>query len=297
MKNPKQLFTVRKVGIGFLVLAFWLFIWQIAYSLVGSDLLISSPMTVLRRFIQLAGTAEFWLIIGRSFARIMIGFLLALLTGTLLGTITSHVPALDQLIRLPMSMIKATPVASFVILALMWLSGRNLSIFICFLVVLPMIWTSVDQGFRSVDPKLLEVGKVFHLSIGQRIRAIYVPAILPYLLSTLRVAIGFVWKSGVAGEVIAAPQGTIGRQLYDAKVYLETADLFTWTFVVIVLSIIIEKLVILLIDRVAARYSALGAAGRETEPEEHAFAEEDDSFINQENNAFPDPFKEKETKA
>lgn len=258
MKNPKQQTIARKVGIRILVLAFWLIIWQIAYTLIGSDLLLSSPLTVAQRILTLAQTGEFWATIGRSFARIMAGFLLALLTGSLLGTLTSHVPGLDSLIRLPMSIIKATPVASFVILALMWLSGRNLSIFICFLVVLPMIWTSVDQGFRSVDEKLLEVARVFHMSLGQRLRAIYVPAILPYLLSTLRVAIGFVWKSGVAGEVIAAPKGTIGRQLYDAKVYLETADLFAWTLVVIVLSVLIEKLVIRLIDRIAAKYSSAG---------------------------------------
>lgn len=267
MKDPKRTNLARKAGISILVLAFWLFIWQMAFLFVGSELLLSSPLTVAKRIVSLAGTGAFWLTILTSFSRIMAGFLLALFTGTILGTLTSHVPVLSELIRLPMSIIKATPVASFVILALMWLTGRNLSIFICFLVVLPMIWTSVDQGFRSVDPKLTEVAKIFHLPLRARIRAIYVPAILPYLLSTLRVAIGFVWKSGVAGEVIAAPSGTIGRQLYDAKVYLETADLFAWTLVVILLSVLIEKLVIRLIDKAAKRYSggpaAPGTAGEE----------------------------------
>lgn len=267
MKNLKQ---AQKAGRFLLVLAFWLLIWYLLYRRIDSDLLLSSPLTVGKRFLELVQTGEFWLTILRSFGRIMAGFLLALFAGILLGTLTAHVPILDQLIRLPMNMIKSTPVASFVILALMWLSGRNLSIFICFLVVLPMIWSSVDQGFRSVDPKLLEVGKVFHLSLTKRIRAIYIPALMPYLLSTLRVAIGFVWKSGVAGEVIAAPQGTIGRHLYDAKVYLETADLFTWTLVVIILSVLIEKLVIRLIDKAAERTARTGRSGGEQGSEKNS---------------------------
>ena len=259
-QNKRAQSLLKKAGISLLVLAFWLLVWQMAYGKIGSDLLLSSPRSVAVRIGQLAVTSEFWLTIGRTFSRIMIGFFCALAGGILMGIITASVPVLDQLIRFPMNMIKSTPVASFVILALMWLTGRNLSIFICFLVVLPMIWSSVDQGLRSVDPKLLEVGKVFRLSLWKKIRAIYLPAVMPYLLSTLRVAIGFVWKSGVAGEVIAAPQGTIGRHLYDAKIYLETTDLFAWTIVVILLSVLIEKLVIRLIDRLSA---AVGAGKQE----------------------------------
>ena len=268
MKKPRQARSLlKKVGISLLVLAFWLLVWQVAYGRIGSDLLLSSPGSIAVRIGELAVTSEFWLTIGRTFSRIMIGFLCALAGGIFLGILTANVPVLDSLIRLPMSMIKATPVASFVILALMWLTGRNLSIFICFLVVLPMIWSSVDQGLRSVDPKLLEVGKIFRLSLGRKIRAIYLPAVMPYLLSTLRVAIGFVWKSGVAGEVIAAPQGTIGRHLYDAKIYLETTDLFAWTIVVIILSVLIEKLVIRLIDKLSEKVGAgkEGAAGEDTD--------------------------------
>ena len=66
--------------------------------------------------------------------------------------------------------------------------------------------------------------------------------------------VGFAWKSGIAGEVIAIPKDAIGTQLYDAKVYLETTDLFAWTVVIVVLSVLIEKLFTRIIQSAARKW-------------------------------------------
>lgn len=244
----KKIAAMAAVGI------FWLAAWQLAYYGVGRDLLLASPLNVFKRVGELVITGEFWLIIGTSFYRIMSGFVLGLLTGAALGIITARWKPIYQLIQLPMNIIKATPVASFVILALIWISGKNLSVFIAFLMVLPMVWSSVDQGLKSADPQLLEAAKTYRLSRLQTARAVYVPAVLPYFLSVSRVAVGFAWKSGIAGEVIAIPKDSIGTQLYDAKVYLETTDLFAWTVVIVVLSVLIEKLFTKLIELAAKKW-------------------------------------------
>lgn len=245
---------VKKIAVMAAVGLFWLGVWQLAYYGVGRDLLLASPLNVFKRVGELVVTGEFWLIIGTSFYRIMSGFVLGLLVGAALGMITAKWRPMYQLIQLPMNIIKATPVASFVILALIWISGKNLSVFIAFLMVLPMVWSSVDQGLKSADPQLLEAAKTYRLSRLQTARAVYVPAVLPYFLSVSRVAVGFAWKSGIAGEVIAIPKDSIGTQLYDAKVYLETTDLFAWTVVIVVLSVLIEKLFTLLIEAAAKKW-------------------------------------------
>jgi len=231
----------------------WLLVWQLAYALVGSDLLLSSPKTVLLRLGELLSTSSFYQIIGRSFLRIMAGFLIGTALGIVLGALAQVHPFLEKFISFPVSVIKATPVASFVILALMWLTGRNLSIFICTLVVLPMMYQSVRQGLASVPAELHEMAFVYRLSPLKKLKSLYMPAVWPYFLASLRVALGFVWKAGVAAEVIATPKGTIGKMLHDAKVYLETGDLFAWTFVVILLSVLIEKGMMALVDLLAKR--------------------------------------------
>lgn len=251
MQNKKR---TKKIAGWTAVGLFWLIAWQLAYYGVGRDLLLASPIAVFKRLCELVTTEKFWRIIGTSFYRIMAGYLLGLLTGTLLGVVTARWKAVYQLVQLPMSIIKATPVASFVILALVWISGRNLSIFISFLMVLPMVWSSVDQGLKSADPQLLEAAHTYRLTRLQTARAVYVPAVMPFFLSVSRVAMGFAWKSGIAGEVIAIPKDAIGTQLYDAKVYLETTDLFAWTVVIVVLSVLIEKLFTRLIKAAAVRW-------------------------------------------
>ncbi len=146
-----------------------------------------------------------------------------------------------------MNAIKSTPVASFVILALVWIKGENLSTFIAFLMVLPVIWQSVHTGLGSADPELLEMARVYRFSRGKKLRYLYLPAALPYLISAMRVGLGFSWKSGIAGEVIAIPSQAIGTQLYNAKIYLDMPGLFAWTIVIILLSAAIERVVLFLL--------------------------------------------------
>ena len=232
---------------------FWLVIWQIAYQNVGSDLLLSSPLSVLKRLGQLVIQGSFWMTILRSLSRILQGLIMGIAAGFLLGWASGKAAVVRPFISLPMAIIKATPVASFVILALVWLSGRNLSIFIVFMMVTPIIWAACDEGFRNPDPLLKEMSHVYRLSYGKRFLHLELPAVKTLFLTSLKVAIGFAFKSGIAGEVIAIPKGTIGTQLHNAKVYLETTDLFAWTVVIILLSVLIEKGFSKILDLVARR--------------------------------------------
>ena len=144
---------------------------------------------------------------------------------------------------------KTIPVASFIILALVWFSSRNLAVLISFLMVFPVIYTNVLNGIIQTDRELLEMAEVFSVAAGRRIRYIYLPQVMPYLRAGCSVALGLCWKSGIAAEVIGMPKGSIGERLQQAKVYLDTADLFAWTLVIVVVSLLFEWLFLWLLDR------------------------------------------------
>jgi NitT/TauT family transport system permease protein len=148
-----------------------------------------------------------------------------------------------------MTVMKAVPVASFIILALLWVNKKNLSVLASFIMVLPLIYTSVAQGLQAADEKLLQMAKVFHLKGFKKMVSIYIPAVLPFIISGVSVGIGFCWKSGIAAEVIGIPSGSIGERLYEAKLYLMTKELFAWTIVIIIISILFEKVVMYLLRR------------------------------------------------
>lgn len=244
MKNKRT----EKAKIRLWSAAFWLLIWEIASRLIGQEILLVSPVSVLQRLFRLAGEAEFWNSIAYSFVRIIGGFLLAVFCGILLAGMAAAFKLVRELLAPAMAAVKATPVASFIILVLIWVPSRNLSVVISFLMVLPVIYTNVLNGIQDTDGQLLEMAGVFRVSRWKRIRYIYLSSVLPFFRAGCSLGLGLCWKAGVAAEVIGIPQGSIGEKLYEAKVYLETPHLFAWTVVIIILSILFEKVFLFLTD-------------------------------------------------
>ena len=237
MKRHKQFF--QRLGAA----AFWLAVWQCAAMAVGQEVFLVSPVQALRTLLQLLPQAEFWQRVGFSSGRILLGFGLGVVVSVFLAAAAQAWHAAEVL-----QLVKATPVASFIILALVWVRGASLSVLISFLMVLPVLYGAVRTGIRSADPQLLEMAKVFRMPFARRLRAVWLPAVLPAFRQGCSVALGICWKSGVAAEVIGLPNGSIGDALYRAKITLSTGELFAWTFVIILLSAGFEKLFLLLLD-------------------------------------------------
>ncbi|MDD3921664.1 MAG: ABC transporter permease subunit [Eubacteriales bacterium] len=241
----------KPIRIG-IVLLFWLFVWQGAASIVASPLLLPGPVDTLVTLFHLAGTAVFWKTVCMTLLRVAAGYLLGAVIGTLLGILTAASPFYRDLLSPLRTVIKATPVTSFIILVLLWLTASVTPVLIAFLMVVPMFWATTYQGIVSADVQLLEMAEVFHLGRKKTLRHIYLPSILPQYIAVSTTALGFAWKSGVAAEVIASPALSIGRSLIESKLYVETPDLFAWTLAVILLSVLLEWLVVRLLGRVKA---------------------------------------------
>ena len=231
----------KYTGIRILAVLFWIAIWQFASMYLKQEILLASPVSVVRKLFELIFSGNFWQSVGFSFVRIVTGFLLAVFLGIFLAILAYWSKTVEILIAPVIAVVKSTPVASFIILCLIWIPSRNLSVFISFLMVLPVIYTNILEGIRQTDRKILEMAKVFRVNLRRQIRYIYVSQVLPYFLSACRLSLGMCWKAGVAAEVIGVPSGSIGEKLYNAKIYLNTPDLFAWTIVIIVISFVFEK--------------------------------------------------------
>ena len=246
--------TLKRKGSAILrkliVAAFWLGVWQLAFFLAKSGLLLPSPAQTFMRLFELAKTGDFWLKSLLSLVRIVEGFLLGVLAGVLLGILTARFRLLKDFFTPVINIVKATPVASFIILALVWLSKDGVPVFIAFLMVLPVIWANISEGIGQTDKDLLEMAKVFRFSRGKLFAKVYVPSVLPYFFAGCTTALGFAWKAGVAAEILSLPVKSIGKELYYSKIYLETTDLFAWSVMVIVMSIALEKLLVVLLNKI-----------------------------------------------
>ena len=248
MKKTKKSRLAQLAAVGF-----WLVVWQIAAMVIGQEVFLVSPLQAIGTLLELLPQADFWQRVGFSAGRILLGFGLGAVSSVVLAVAAERWAWVKTLLSPVMQLVKATPVASFIILALVWVSGSSLSILISFLMVLPVLYGAVRTGIESVDGQLLEMAEVFRLPLGRRVRAIWLPAVLPAFRQGCSVALGICWKSGVAAEVIGLPDGSIGDALYRAKITLSTGELFAWTFVIILLSAAFEKLFLMLLDRAVAQ--------------------------------------------
>lgn len=246
-----------KVLKNLIVFAFWLGLWWLLALAVDSPLLLPSPPTVLKRLCALVASARFWAITAASLGRILAGALSALLLGSALAVVTSRSRLLHALFSPLITVIKSTPVASFIILVLIWVGRDILPSVIVLLMALPVVWANVSEGIACADPLLLEMAAVFRFSRWKLFRRVYVPSVMPHFLSACRSCLGLAWKAGVAAEILTVPSVSIGKMIYESKLYLETVDLFAWTLVVILCSLVIEKVLMAAIGRLG-RDSAAG---------------------------------------
>ncbi len=149
---------------------------------------------------------------------------------------------------------KSLPVACFIVVALIWVRSEWISVLTAFFVVFPAVYINLGEGLQQTDQGMLEMAQLFHLTPAKRLRAVWLPACLPYLLSACRVSVGMALKAGVAGEIIGLPRWSIGEQLYLSKLYLNTADLFAWSLVIILLSLALERLLVFALATVQRKW-------------------------------------------
>lgn len=231
-----------RIGRWALAAAFYLALWQLAAILVGQPLLVPGPGEVFQRLFALAGTAPFWRALLASMGRVAAAFLMGVALGAALAVATQRWRWSGFLIAPLLSALRATPVSSFIILALVWMGAGAVPVFTGLIMTLPIVWGNVSQAIGSLDPAYEEMARVFALKPLKRLRYLYLPQIMPSFASACTTSLGLTWKAVIAAEVLGTPKLAMGSAMYSAKIYLETAELFAWTLVVILLSVAFERI-------------------------------------------------------
>ncbi len=234
---------------GLVAICFWLMVWEVASRLIDNAILMVSPVQVFLTLMDMIKTAEFYHGLISTMGRILGGFFAGFVLGISLATLAYKYEIVAYLLKPINSVIKTTPVAAFIILILIWVGSSYLVVIIALLMVFPIIYSNIYQGYCQVQPEMIEMGRIFRLSFRRKIRYIYLPSLMPYLTVGSTLSLGLCFKAGIAAEVIGIPAGSIGANLYNAKLYLDTNIVFAWTIVIIVCSVWLEKLALFMIRK------------------------------------------------
>jgi NitT/TauT family transport system permease protein len=203
--------------------------WELGARLAGSDLIFPGPLPVLKRFFLLLQTGRFYRSLGSSFLRVILGILLSAPLGVLTGIAAGLNKRAGAFVDPFITVITATPVMSVILIAFLVFGQNRTPVFTAFLMVFPVMTANTRAGVRSVDEKLKELFRVYNIPPKEKLRRLYIPAIMPFILGGLRSSLSLCWKVVVAAEVLVQPLLALGTGMQRAKAQLETPELFAWT--------------------------------------------------------------------
>lgn len=232
---------------------FALVLWQAFAIAIGKNLILPSPVETAVKLAEIVCRKGFAGVMLASATRILSGFVIGFITGCVCAALAGKNKTAEILLRPYITVAKSVPVVSFIVLALVWFSANNISIFISFLITLPVVYTNVLNGIHALDKELEEMAEVFGISKSKRNMYIRLPQLEPYVLSACSLAVGLSVKAGVAAELIGLPGKSLGEALYEAKIYFMTSELFAWTVLIILVNVILEKFILLLLKFIFGR--------------------------------------------
>ena len=226
-----------------------LVVWQILAMVINSPLILPLPKETLEALLQDIGKPLFWQHVGATACRSMVAFGISVVVGTLLGAAAGASDSVHNLLDFPLAMMRATPVVSFILLALFWFGSSLVPIFVAMVMSLPVMISAVETGIKNTNKDLIACCRVYGFSTGKMLRHLYFPSCKPYFFSGSLAAFGLSWKVVAAAEVISLPHRSAGTLLQNAKVHLETAQVFAITLVLVILSFVLESLLSVILHR------------------------------------------------
>ncbi len=222
---------------------FMLAIWKILAMHFDSDFILPPPEKTLITTLSLFGDNRFLATIGATVLRGITGFVLSCILGVVLGVAAGINPLFDAFLRPLLVPIRSTPVIALILLALIWFNPGSVPIFIAILTMFPFICTNVADGIKSVDHELIEMARFYRVRRKRIIRDVYIPAIIPFIISGASSAMGIGWRAIIIGEVLSQPKYGIGTVMQSAQTFLNVDAVIAWTIVAVIISYGFEKII------------------------------------------------------
>ncbi|MDY0348587.1 MAG: ABC transporter permease [Tenuifilaceae bacterium] len=220
-----------------------LFLWKGLALYFDSDFILPHPERTLVKTLSLFGEGQFLLIVGATVLRGVLGFAISLIFGVVLGIFAGVSRDFNAFLKPILVVLRSTPVIAIILLALIWLNASSVPIFIAILTMFPFICTNTIDGIRSVDKQLVEMAWVYKVSRFRIAKEVYLPAIMPFIISGASSAMGIGWRAIIIGEVLSQPRYGIGTVMQSAQTFLNVDAVIAWTIIAVLLSYVFERII------------------------------------------------------
>ena len=216
-------------------------LWEIAALIVNDSYFLPDVSETAKALLKVLTSGTFFKVVFTAFYRVFSGLVLGIILGVAIASLCYKFDFLNTVLSPIISIMKATPVACIIVLLWIRLNYTQIAVFVVVLMILPIVWQNVYDGFKAIDKNLSEVATIFEMSKLQRLTALVIPSVLSYLLPAIVTSVGLAWKAEVAAEIMT--NSNMGKLIYNFKtVSYDTASIFAWTVIIVTLSIVFESI-------------------------------------------------------
>lgn len=218
-------------------------VWQ-GVSLTLPSIILPSPLETIHAFLQISQSGELVEQLSLSFIRMINGFVIGFSIAFLMGLIAGKYSFIYEAFRPLQSLLLGIPPIIFVVLAMIWFgTGGFVPVFVVAILVFPTIFLNTADGWRNIDHQLIEMAMVYKTSPFHTLRHIILPSLTVPVLTGVALALGSAIRITVMAELLGADDG-MGYSIALARVNIDTAKVFAWTLVSILLVMIIDNIFI-----------------------------------------------------
>ena len=227
------------------ILIVWIFLsWAIS-----AELILPSPLAVLKDFSVLIQSVKFWKSFFYTFLRVMASFSLSIIFGFITGYLCSESLFFKKFMEIPLTVIKSTPVIAVILITLFWFTSNWVPVFAGILMSFPVITEAVTAGFSQNNQKMLVMAQCYNFSKYEIFRYIKLPVCKPYFFSGADTVFGISWKVVAAAEVLCLPKYAAGALMQTAQIHLESSRVISLTITLVFFSFLLRQAVVFVYSR------------------------------------------------
>lgn len=215
-------------------------LYVIAYFVVGNEVMLASPLDVLKSMLKLFVSTSFYKALGFTFLRVLTAFLISFILAVALAVISYLNPLIKGVLGVIVSILRSLPVLAVLLVVLTFVSRSFAPITVCFLSLFPILYSCVLTALSGVSNEHKEMCKVYKVPYKKQIFSMYVPKILPQIILGIANGISFSIKLIVSAEILASVYKSIGSLIKEASIYSLTAELLALTFAVCLIGVLVE---------------------------------------------------------
>lgn len=229
---------------------FFIILWQVIAVTTNNDIYIPKLHQVSVALKEIYIEQNFWKAIFSSFYRTIISYVLALVLSMILGILGAVYPFFRYLIQPLNSFAKTVPTMVLVVLLLVWFDKDITPFAVGFAIIFPVLYEGVRNSLMQIDKKLIDMTKIYEVSLIDKIKKIYVPVMKFYFISIFVSTFSLTFKVVITGEVYGQPKFGIGSQIQLEKVNFNVPGIFAWIVIIVFISIVLEVINRLLNKRI-----------------------------------------------